>query len=156
MVSILKKHNIPYVVSGGFAAHIYGSKRFINDIDFDIPEYSMELLIPDIKEFVVFWPAQYKNKAWNLKLITLNYKGQEIDIGGAYETKVFDNQYEVWRNFPVKFDNANIQNVHVLRVSVINPIELIRYKNFLIEDNFPSDHQREDIKAFYKYIKNNF
>lgn len=49
VVSILKKQRIPFQISGGLAAHIYGSKRPLNDIDLDVPEDKMAVLLTDIE-----------------------------------------------------------------------------------------------------------
>ena len=35
IVKILKKHKIPFHISGGFAAKLYGVKRDLADIDID-------------------------------------------------------------------------------------------------------------------------
>lgn len=37
IVGILSKLEVPYRIGGGFAAHVYGSNRLINDIDISLP-----------------------------------------------------------------------------------------------------------------------
>jgi hypothetical protein len=64
----------------------------VNDLDIDVPEDKMEFLLPDIEQYIKFGPAVYKDEKWDSKLITLNYYDQEIDIGGAFDTKIFNEQ----------------------------------------------------------------
>ena len=150
IVSILRKHNVPFLISGGFAANIYGAKRPVNDIDIDVPEEKMELLLPDIKPYITFGPAEYKDEKWDLKLITLNYNGQEIDIGGAFDTKIFDEQNKVWVHCPAKFETAQIHTVYGVEVPIVRPQDLIEYKKLL-----SGEHQKTDIAAVQEHIAEN-
>ena len=150
IVLILRKHDVPFQISGGFAANIYGAKRPVNDIDMDIPEDKMELLLPDLKPYITFGPAEYKDEKWNLELITLNYNGQEIDIGGAFNTKIFDEKNKVWENYPAKFETAQVQTVYGIEVPVVRPQDLIGYKKLL-----SGEHQKVDIAAVQEYISRN-
>lgn len=43
IIKILNSKNIPYQISGGFAAKMYGSIRPLNDIDIDIPEDNFQV-----------------------------------------------------------------------------------------------------------------
>ena len=131
IIAILQRHDVPFQISGGLAANIYGAKRPVNDIDLDVPEDKMELLLPDIQQHITFGPAQYKDKKWDLKLITLNYDGQEIDIGGAFETKIFDEQNKAWKLFPAKFETARTHTIYGMPVPVSDPADIIKYKKLL-------------------------
>ena len=44
IIRILKKHRVPYQVTGGLAAKIYGAKRKLNDIDIDISKKDFEIV----------------------------------------------------------------------------------------------------------------
>lgn len=79
IVGVLRKRQIPFQISGGCAAKIYGSQRELNDIDIDIPRDCFEKIIVDVKPFLIYGPSQYKDGKWDLYLMTLNYAGQEID-----------------------------------------------------------------------------
>lgn len=46
IVGILNKHQVPYRIGGGFAAHIYGSNRPINDIDISLPGKYFSAIVP--------------------------------------------------------------------------------------------------------------
>lgn len=150
IVPILKKHEVPFQVSGGFAANIYGAKRPINDIDIDIPEDKMGILLSDIKQYITFGPGHYQDTKWDLKLMTLNYHGQEIDIGGAFNTIIFDEQNKAWIHCPAKLETAQTHVVFGVEVPVVHPQALIEYKKLL-----SGEHQKVDIAAVQEYISQN-
>jgi len=147
IVAILNRHEVPFQITGGFAAHLYGSKRPVNDIDIDIPEDMMERLLPDIQPYIVFGPARFLDERWDLKLITLNYEGQEIDIGGAFETKICDNRNQKWKQCPAKLKKTVTHQIFGLNLPVIPPQALIDYKKML-----SGDPQKVDIAAVETYM----
>ena len=148
--SILKRKNIPYQITGGFAAYIYGATRKINDIDIDLPEDKFKSIISDIKPYITYGPDHYHDEKWDLQLITLNYKEQEIDLGGAFNTKIYNNSIKSWQNIPANLENVKIMKVFDILVPVINPDDLVYYKSLL-----NGDHQMEDIEAVKQFTKNN-
>ena len=81
ITGILEEKNIPFQISGGLAAKIYGSPRPLNDIDIDIPRDGFAKILSAVEAYIVFGPADYENGKWDLYLMTLDYHGQEIDIG---------------------------------------------------------------------------
>jgi hypothetical protein len=147
IISILRKHNIPFQITGGLAAHIYGATRPINDIDIDVPDDKMDLLIPDIQKYITFGPAKYKDAKWDLKLITLNYNGQEIDIGGKSGEKILNDETKKWVHFSEKFKTTQRHTIFGIQIPVITPKDLIEYKKLLT-----GNHQKIDIEATEKYI----
>ena len=66
------------MISGGFAARLYGATRDLADIDIDIPEDRFAELIPQVKEYIKLGPARYKDDNWDLFLMTL-YSLMRID-----------------------------------------------------------------------------
>lgn len=149
IVGILKNHNVPFQITGGFAAKIYGSNRHVNDIDIDIPENNFNEITKDIEPYIVFGPGRYKDKRWDLQLITLDYFGQEIDIGGANETNIYDDAAQRWKHCPSNLETAQIHRVLDLELPVMDPNDLAQYKKLL-----EGDHQAEDIKAVEEFIAN--
>jgi len=145
---ILEKYNIQYQISGGLAAHLYGAQRSINDIDIDMPEEAFDVIYDDIKEFIIFGPDHYKDNRWDLKLVTLNYHGQEIDIGGATTTKIYNDTTKQWINVPVDLSKTRIFYIHGIKVPVHDPSDLIEYKKLL-----KGSHQKSDIEAISNHIK---
>lgn len=141
MVGVLKKHQVPFQISGGCAAKIYGSQRELNDIDIDIPENYFEKILEDVKPYVIYGPAQYKDKKWDLYLMTLNYAGQEIDIGGQ-NAKISTRDRSQWIDFHTDFSKAVKKEFLGLEVPAIPKEDLVFYKQLL-----DGDHQQVDIQS---------
>jgi RimJ/RimL family protein N-acetyltransferase len=113
IIPILRKHHIPFQIAGGLAMQAYGSKRALRDIDIDIPETDFKTIRQDVAPFITFGPDNFKDKNWDLFLMTLNYKGQEIDISGAHHD--FAEAYEalkieLTKQFDNTIDYANAKN----------------------------------------------
>lgn len=131
IVTILKELNIPFQIAGGLAANIYGSRRLLEDIDIDIPEDCFSIIKAEVKDFIVYEPTQFKDETWDLMLMTLNYKGQLIDLSGAYHTKICNKLTKEWQNFPADFSKSEIKKCFDIDVSVIPRDELLFYKKII-------------------------
>jgi hypothetical protein len=149
IVAVLQKHAVPFVVTGGLAARSYGSSRPLNDIDIDIPSGDFVKILPDIKPYVVFWPARYLDEKWDLPLMTLDHHGQEIDIGGGDDIKIYDDGNKKWTAIPAGFSEAGQREIFGLVVPVVSPDQLIAYKSLL-----NGVHQKVDIAAAESFLKN--
>jgi hypothetical protein len=150
IIGILNNHRIDYQISGGFAGRMFGSKRKLNDIDIDISEKYFSLILSEIKEYIIYGPARYKDGKWNVELITLNYQGQEIDISGTDTILISNKEKTKWIHFPSHLDKTLNMKVGDLDVKVINPKDFIEYKKEL-----DGDHQLEDVVAAEQYLINN-
>lgn len=148
IIEILSKKNIPYQISGGFAAKMYGSNRSLNDIDIDIPESTLNLILEEVTPYITYPLQQYKDGKWDMQLMTLNYNGQEIDIGGGENAKISNKERTAWLKLPVDFSNTTNITIEGIQVSFISPEKLIEYKKHL-----DGEHQKEDIDATEYYIK---
>ena len=140
---ILNKHQIPWQLTGGLAAHAYGSTRPINDIDIDIPEDRFAEILDEVKPYITDAPCRIDNPVLDVYAMTLEYQGQEVDIGGAYETRVKDLKTGIWHTVKVDLDNVEQKNVFGVEVPVVNKQDLITYKQWLA---VPGNHQEQDIK----------
>ena len=141
ITDILNRHKVPFQISGGFAAKMHGSPRPLNDIDIDIPKEKFGEIVSDVKEYIIDGPHDFKDKKWDLYLMTLNYHGQEIDIGSV-DIKIYDNESKAWLPFTTNFEKSEWKEVAGIKVPVMPKEELIFYKNFL-----DGEHQKVDIKA---------
>ena len=131
IVGILQKHNIPFRISGGFAARIYGSNRELADIDIGMQENYFPQILPEIKDYIVSGPEIYKDDEWNLFAATLNYKGQDIDLYPISELKFFNKKEKRWEDLKHTFSNLFFAEVYGLKVPIISRKNLIEYKNKL-------------------------
>ncbi len=145
---ILEEDRIPYHITGGLAAHFYGAYRPINDIDIDISEDKFDVIYDKIKKFIIFGPEHYKDECWDVKLVTLDYQGQNIDIGGAHQMYIFDCKKNKWIHIPTDFSKARIFTINEIKFPVHDPYDLMAYKKLLV-----GDHQIHDIKAIEKYCR---
>lgn len=134
ITDILKKHQIPFQISGGLAAIVYGATRPLADIDIDIPDNKFDQIIEEIKPYIIYGPEHCKGDNWDLLLMTLNYQGQEIDISGADTTHIFDTQLKIWVVLTEDLPNAPTRNVMGLQLPVIPCQDLINYKKILSRD----------------------
>jgi hypothetical protein len=134
ITDILKRHDVPFQIAGGFAACVYGGTRPLLDIDIDVPEEMFHLIQPAVADYITFGPAQFKSDKWDLLLMTLNYQDQEIDLGGAYKTKIFNSQRNEWQTLRVDFSEAVMHTVSGLELPIISRKELISYKKILARD----------------------
>lgn len=140
---ILNKHKIPWQVTGGLAAHVYGATRPINDIDIDIPEDRFAEILDEVKLYITEEPCRIDNPVWDVYAMTLEYQGQEIDIGGAYETQVKDLKTGLWHKVKVDLNNVEQKTLFSIEVPVVNKEDLITYKQWLA---VPGNHQEQDVK----------
>lgn len=134
ITTILQKHQIPFQISGGLAASIYGANRPLADIDIDISDNGFESIIEDVKTYIIYGPARYKSDKWDLMLMTLNYKGQEIDLSGAESTYIFSEQAKEWFKLTESLAAAPIKNVFDIDLPVIPLFNLISYKKILARE----------------------
>ena len=128
IISILRRHKIPFQISGGLAAEIYGSQRKLADIDIDIPKDKFIDIVSEVKDYIVWGPKRYKDKNWNVFLMTLKYANQKIDISGGPTERIFDKKEKHWVNDRVSFSKKEIKKIFGIYVPVITRQELIRYK----------------------------
>ncbi|MSR84877.1 hypothetical protein EXS71_00310 [Candidatus Uhrbacteria bacterium] len=131
ITDILLQHKIPFQITGGLAGIVYGSGRSLNDIDIDVPEDRMQEIVSDVKKYIEFGPERYKDENWDLMVLTLNYKGQSIDLGGTDTTKTFDKNHKQWFLAPCNLSSAQIHDVLGTPLPVVHPKDYIIYKRSL-------------------------
>ncbi len=132
--------NIPYQISGGFAAKLHGSKRELADIDIEIGNDDFEKIIPEIKNYLIYGPESFKDQNWDLKLATLKYKEQLIDICG--EANIFDQNTKKWVKDTIDFSHAVDFEIYGIKIKVTSKADLIAYKSKL-----QREVDKQDIEA---------
>lgn len=134
ITDILEKHNIPFQIVGGLAVKAYGSPRPLVDIDIEIPEESFSKIQNEVSAYIIYGPAQLKEERWDLFLMTLNYEGQEVDISGAYTTKVYDILGKIWVTLNPDFSKIANLNLYGKILPIISKEQLIAYKKILLRE----------------------
>jgi len=151
ITGILEELKIPYQISGGLAAHIYGATRPVNDIDIDVPERRMEELVFRVKKYIIQDLGHFQDKKWDAKLMVLDYHGQIIDLDGAENMKIYDEVNKVWVPCPANLNSSRILKFFDLEIPVVDPRDLAIYKKLLIAKGH--EHHIGDVDAVEKYIK---
>ncbi|MDO8435399.1 MAG: hypothetical protein Q7S89_01835 [bacterium] len=132
ITEILKSRNVPFVISGGFAARMYGSNRPLADIDIDIPESGFKDIFDDVKKYVYWGPKRLKDRYWDLPLyMAIKYSGQVIDISGAYKGKIFDKKTRRWTPLKRNLNKGELHKIYNTTVPLIPLKDLIKYKKML-------------------------
>ncbi len=131
IVGIFHKYNIPFRIGGGFAARLYGATRELADIDLGIPEARLYDIIPDVKEYIIYGPKKYLDENWDLLMMTLNYKGQEIDVCACDTEKVFNQNTKEWENLSSSLSDVVEKEIYGIKVPVMPIKDLIDYKSKL-------------------------
>ena len=134
IATILRDLDVPFLISGGLAARLYGGTRPLADIDIDIPEDRFDDVWSLVAPYVIFGPARYRDNCWDLMLMTLCYDGQDIDLCGAESTRVFCRQTNEWVDLPTNFENLTLLQIGDVQVPVMNLSDLIEYKSRLLRD----------------------
>ncbi len=131
IVNILNKHSIPFQIGGGFAAYVYAAKRPIYDIDIAIPTDKLEVLLPDVQEYVIHDLKEHKDSHWEFTGMTLEYKGQEIDLVGAQGKKYLDKKTQTWIISENNFSTSEMGRIFGITVPLMAKERLIAYKKNL-------------------------
>ncbi len=131
ITEIFNNHKIPFRIAGGLAAKIYGATRELADIDTGIPEARFYEIIPDVKEYIIWGPQKYLNENWDLLMMTLNYKGQEIDVCACDTEKIFNHNTKEWEYLPAGLENVVMREIEGIKVPVMPIKDLVSYKNKL-------------------------
>ncbi len=154
IVSILDKHNIPYRIGGGLAAHVYGSSRTVNDIDISLSGKYFPVIISETKDYITSGPKHYLNEKWDCDTLSLNYQGQEIDITDIETLRMSSKDCTSWfqtKDEFRKFDTITTE-VEGIKISLIDPRDLVAYKKELVDKDH--QYQKTDVEAIENYIKN--
>jgi len=144
---LLKKLYIDYEVSGWFAVAIYGSNRPIADIDINIHENDFDTILPHIRRYIIFWPAQYQDSERDLRLITLCYEWQEIDLCGANGAKIYNKKNSKRQTANFNFRNFEIHTISWMKTKVSSPRQLLEYKSKILREV-----DLQDIQFLKEYI----
>ena len=124
ILSILRKNNIDYQITGGLAANLYGSKREIYDIDLEVSDSDVYRLSEICREHIIYGPERYVDEHFDLLLMTLDYGGQLIDVCGIDSMSIRGESQEIDLGSAVEVDGYRVVGLG----------DLIAYKKLLCRD----------------------
>lgn len=128
IVNILNENKIPFQLTGGVAARLYGSDRPINDIDIEIEEKHFKTITPLVENYIIYSPQRYKSNEFDLLLMTLEYEGQEIDISGYKTDKLYNKETQKWESCRTYIHDAINMELYGIKIPVIKWQHLVSYK----------------------------
>lgn len=129
IVTILDAQEVPYQVVGGLAAHAHGGSRPLNDIDLYAPLAGRHGLLQSLAPRTVWGPERFRDEAWDLVFMKLDFNGVRIEIGdSAPAPRYFDRQRSRWADQVIDFDASERISVFDVCVSVMPLQELLGYK----------------------------
>ena len=149
ITEILNDNAIPFQITGGFAARLYGSNRPLYDIDLEISDNDFEKLTPFVKGYLFYGPDRSKDETFDILLMTLEYKGQLIDISGANTDMLYNKEAKRWESCNTDITQAVEMEVYNLRVPVATWQSLLEYKKRAAR---PTD--LEDVKNIERMMSN--
>jgi hypothetical protein len=144
LIPLLEAHGNRYHITGGFAAHLYGARRPVNDIDIDLPREVLDRLAPAVGEHLVFGPGRYQDSTWDLYLMTLEYRGQEIDLTAVEGGRIANKRTGEWDELVMNLDEVELLTYAGMQLRVQNRRDLIAYKGKIAYDE---EKHLEDIAA---------
>ena len=78
IVEILDRNNISYGIGGGFAAHVYGSGRPINDIDISLSGKYFPVIVSEVKVFIKAGPKHYTSPKWDCDTLSVDITDNKL------------------------------------------------------------------------------
>lgn len=145
IVTLLKDRHIPFVICGGLAAHGYGAKRELNDIDLFVPGEHFSSVVQAGHTYISKAATHYCEEGWDLTYVQFKYEGVKVEVGNAQGAQIFDAAHQAWVPLPVDFSRTQTVRLLGLKLPLMLKEDLIEYKSLLSR---PVD--LDDIQAMQK------
>ena len=150
ILPILNGRQIPFYITGGLAAHLYGATRPLNDIDIDLPIEHLNSLLPELRSYLEFGPERYRDSTWDMCVASLNYEGQLVDLSGDANPLVHNRNTGEWDLLEMNFSDVIWIRAFGCDLPVQNPKDLVSYK---LKIKYDEDKHLEDVRAIQSYCK---
>lgn len=131
IVNVLTEKQVPYQLVGGVAAHLYGAKRHLVDIDFYIDGAGFAAIMPLIQQHHVFGPVHHRDAAWDLVYMQLLYGHWQIELAAAETARFYDRVGQVWTDADIDFDAGEMCDLRGVTIAVMPKKKLVDYKRRL-------------------------
>jgi len=151
IIPFLEKKKFSWLITGGFAAYIYGVKRDLTDIDIDIEtEASTPLFqefLKEIKLYIIQDLEHYIDKNYDNYNVELIYEGQLIDICPSKNLKIFDKSKNGYRHFYEEgFPNPTMKEFKGLLLPLLPKDIIIKNKEMLVSQRETDIKDIESLK----------
>ncbi|MGK5741543.1 hypothetical protein [Micromonospora sp. URMC 103] len=129
IVSVLRRHRVPFQIVGGLAAYAYGGRRPIVDLDFYAPLADADSFLAEIAEHTVWGPEDYQDDSWKLRFMKIDYGPVRIEIGDtSSEPELFDRIAHRWVRQHIDFTRSTSRTAFGMVLPVMPLEELLSYK----------------------------
>lgn len=149
ILPMLKEKGIPFYVTGGFAAHLYGATRPVNDIDIDVPADRIDSFVEALSTFIESPPQHFQDSTWDMYGATLNFEGQLLDLTSDEHPRVHNKNTGEWDALEMNFDDVVWVHAYGHDIPVQNPRDLMSYK---VKIRYDEEKHLSDVKAVKEYL----
>jgi len=130
LISVLEDADVPYQITGGFAARIHGATRRLADIDVDIPRAHFARILPRVAPYITMKPHRWEGEGFRCYLMCLRYRGQDIDVSAFEDQFIPDARTGRYVRMPISA-SSEMKKAYGRSVRVIPKPALIAYKRTL-------------------------
>lgn len=134
ITSLLRSSGVPFQAAGGLAARAYGATRPIIDLDFYIPKARLADVAERAAGHVEWGPAHVREAGWDITFMKLSYAGQQVELAGAEDVRIFDPRAGCWVEARVDLSASEEREVLGEVVPVMPLRQLEAYKRQLDRD----------------------
>jgi hypothetical protein len=131
IIDLLNERHIPFLLCGGLAAHVYGARRSLNDIDLLVPADRLQE-IAAAGAAVTTKPLERRcEEGWDVEYVQFKVEGVKIEIGGTPGARIFDKGHSTWRDLEANLAKAHRATLLGVALQVMDRDELAAYKAML-------------------------
>lgn len=149
IIPYLEKYNFRWVITGGFAARVYGVKRPLTDIDIDIDcskdDQNFKDFYTDLKKNIKFPLENFVDDNYDNYNFEIEFQGQVIDICPMKEMKVINKETGKYECFYLSgLPEFEWVDFHDLKLPLLAKELIVKNKEMLV---FQRDSDFIDIKG---------
>ena len=133
IAGVFQKNKIPFQITGGLAAILYGARRPLYDIDIDVYKKDIAKVRELFFDYIETDLGHISDEKFDLYLLTLNLDGVFVDISQIEDAYVVDKDGNR-KKMDTDISKAQRVNWEGLNLTVQNKQELIEYKRLLRRD----------------------
>lgn len=155
IMSLLKKYNFKWCISGSFACYLYGVKRPIGNIDIDVEadekDKDFRSLVSDVKQYTTLPFQLWIDKNYDNWVMDVVVSGQLLSICSTKNLKLFNKEkgeYELFYKNG-KIPTPRIFSFRDFKIPISPPEYIIRMKEALA---VTKQADRNDISKMKKLI----